>query len=143
MTPQMRSIPMSYKRTITGKDKITGKLGQAMETFRSWHQADFPSGTLPKPLSFESYLSAMTLILTEAYQDVLKASRYEIDQEALKEISVLKTIYDRACHEEPDSYIRLSRYKLLDYIVEHSSTFAWLAERARQAIIDNKEELFL
>ncbi len=131
---------MSYKRTITGKHKITGNLERAIERFRSYHRADFPSGTLHIALPFANWLGTMTGILADCCRQPWT------DKAAKQELAARHMVYDRARHEEPDSsYTEMARYELLNYVVEHISpeNLSELEARARQLIIEDKEELFL
>ncbi|MGH3219456.1 MAG: hypothetical protein ACRDPY_12220 [Streptosporangiaceae bacterium] len=131
---------MPYKVTLTGKHKITGDLERAIETFQSYHRADFPSGTLPLALPFPNYLGAMTAILADM------CGQLWTDESAKNELYAIDMTYQEAWNKEGNShYAEMVRYKLLDFIVDHvsSESLSILTARARQLIIDNKEELFL
>jgi hypothetical protein len=131
---------MPYKLTLAGKHKITGDLARTIETFQSYHRADFPPGTLPLTLPFPNYLGVMTGILADICQQLWA------DEVAKNELYAMDMVYRGAWERERNShYTEMARYKLLDFIIEHVSPADLLAftARARELIIDHKEELFL
>jgi hypothetical protein len=133
-----RKDAMPYRLTLTGKHKITGKLEKAIETFRSYHRADFPPGTLPLELPFKNYLGVMADFLGQLCQQEWKYT------DAADEVAVMLGIYRKSDAKDPH-FEEMALYKLLDYIIEVSppDDLSGNIAHARQAIIDNKEELFM
>lgn len=129
---------MPYKVSILGKNKITGKLEQWVDTFYAYYRTDFPPETAKRPY-WTMYADAMTDLFV-LYCDRKWYRAAGINYHA--DFSAHASIWDDARRKRDLDVLDIPMYHLLDFMAERLplEEFFVKAPRFRSIIISRRPD---